>query len=229
MSASETYKSNLAALNKKIAQRTPALGAPKAAPLDAGDLLRNYTYLPELTHRIEANLDALPEGEALDRSMLYEMVLWKLSRFVWLDDDVLSRLSATRAIAPGEHRKAEMLLRDLLRAKGVRLPMASTFLRFMNPDTFQIIDERAFRMVLPNEEIPAPTGETRTKGYLDRCCKLYFLYLDALHEISSEALPFSQADRVLYQLDKALGNGLGKRKPTNDQEDELVAAYANEN
>lgn len=66
MSASETDKSNLAALNEKIAQRTPALSAPEAAPLDAGDLLRNYTYLPELTHRIKANLDALPEGEALD-------------------------------------------------------------------------------------------------------------------------------------------------------------------
>ncbi|MBR8403931.1 hypothetical protein [Burkholderia cenocepacia] len=56
MSASETDKSNLAVLNEKIAKRTAALGAPEAAPLDAGDLLRSYTYLPELTHRIEANL-----------------------------------------------------------------------------------------------------------------------------------------------------------------------------
>ncbi|ABO55094.1 hypothetical protein LA345_13130 [Burkholderia vietnamiensis] len=223
MSASETYKSNLAALNEMIAQRAKGLGAPAAASLDAGDLLRNYAYLPELTDRIEANLDALPEGETLNRSMFYEMVLWKLSRFVWIDDDVLASLSAARTIAPGEHRKAETLLRDLLRAKGVRLPMASTFLRFMNAETFQIIDERAFRMVLPSEEIPAPTGETRTKGYLDRCCKLYFRYLDALREISGEALPFSQADRVLYQLDKALGNGLGKRKPSTDQEESQLA------
>ncbi|CAB3768975.1 hypothetical protein [Paraburkholderia solisilvae] len=47
-------------------------------------------------------------------------------------------------------------------------------------------------------------------GYLDRCCNLYFRYLDALHEISSEALPFSHTDRVLYQLDKELGNGVGQ-------------------
>jgi hypothetical protein len=102
--------------------------------------------------------------------MLYEIILWKLSRFVWFDDAVLPQLRAARSIPPGEHRQAEPLLRALLHAKGARLAMASTFLRFVNPETFQIMDERAFRMLLPDEEVPVPYGKTRSKGYLDDCC-----------------------------------------------------------
>lgn len=35
----------------------------------------------------------------------------------------------------------------LLKAKGVRLAMASTYLRFRNPQVFQIIDQRVYRQV----------------------------------------------------------------------------------
>ena len=203
------FEENLAALNRLRAEKAATVGAKAPEVLDAVKLLEEYNYLPELTAKIEARLDALTDDEAPSRSMLYEIVLWKLSRFVWFDDAVLPQLRAARSIRPGEHRQAEPLLRALLNAKGARLAMASTFLRFVNPETFQIIDERAFRMLLPNEEVPVPNGKTRSKSYLDDCCDLYFRYLDTLHQISSDALPFSQTDRVLYQLDKELGNGVG--------------------
>lgn len=203
------FEQNLAALNRLRAEEAVAKGAAAPEALDAVKLLKQYSYQPELTAKIEARFDALTEEEAPNRSMIYEMILWKLSRFVWFDDALLPQLRDARSIRPGEHYQAEPLLRALLTAKGARLAMASTFLRFANPDTFQIIDERAMRMVLPDEEIPTPYGETRTESYLARCCNLYFRYLDALHAISGETLPFSQTDRVLYQLDKELGNGVG--------------------
>lgn len=204
------FEQNLAALNRLRTEDAATKGAAVPEALDAVALLKRYSYQPELTAKIEARLEALTEDEAPNRSMLYEMILWKLSRFVWFDDAVLPQLRDARSIPSGQHRQAEPLLRALLDAKGARLPMASTFLRFSNPDTFQIIDERAIRMVLPDEEIPEPYSEARTKSYLDRCCDLYFRYLDALHAISSDALPFSRTDRVLYQLDKELGNGVGR-------------------
>ncbi|CAJ3074542.1 hypothetical protein [Burkholderia pseudomallei] len=207
---------NLERLRAKKAAEAAARRRAEPEPVDATALFSRYAYLPDLTEQIEARVEALSEDESPDRSMVYEMILWKLSRFVWFDDEALSQLSAARTIAPGQHRQAEPLLRALLSAKGARLPMASTFLRFVNPKAFQIIDERAFRMVLPDEEIPKPGVGPRTKGYLDRCCTLYFRYLDALHAISSEELPFSKSDRVLYQLDKELGNGVGQRRPRKD-------------
>ncbi|VVE89876.1 hypothetical protein [Pandoraea bronchicola] len=204
------FEQNLAALNRLRAEEAAAKGVSPIEMLDAVKLLKKYNYQPELTAKIEARLDALTEDEAPNRPMIYEMILWKLSRFVWFDDAVLPLLRDARSIQPREHRQAEPLLRALLNAKGARLAMTSTFLRFTNPNTFQIIDERAIRMVLPDEKIPAPYGETRTEGYLVRCCDIYFRYLDALHAISGESLPFSHTDRVLYQLDKELGNGVGQ-------------------
>lgn len=216
--SARAFEENLAAFHRLRAENKMGAPAGGSAPeaLDVATLLEEYSYLPELTAKIEARLGAMTADEAPNRSMLYEIVLWKLSRFVWFDDAVLPQLRDARKIRPGEHRQAEPLLRALLNAKGARLPMASTFLRFVNCETFQIIDERAFRMVLPNEEIPTPSGKTRSTRYLDRCCTLYFRYLDALHEISSEALPFSKTDRVLYQLDIALGNGIGPSAKARD-------------
>ncbi|VVD29246.1 conserved protein of unknown function [Paraburkholderia dioscoreae] len=179
--------------------------APESA--DARTLLNRYSYLPELT----AKLDNRAKGTGVGRLELYEMVLWKLSRFPHIDDELLARIGEVDSIEPGKHRDAKCLLAELLRCKGVRLPVASTLLRFANPETFQVIDERALRVLLPNDRVPAPVPGSRSKAYLVRCCELYFRYLDELRTICSEALPFRLADRALYQLDKELGNKIGKR------------------
>lgn len=42
---------------------------------------------------------------------------------------------------------AEEILRKLLMTPGIRLPMASTILRFKNPNVYQIIDQRAYRFL----------------------------------------------------------------------------------
>ena len=47
----------------------------------------------------------------------------------------------------GQHRKADSFLENVLECKGIDLAMASTILRFRNPNVFQIIDKRAYRAV----------------------------------------------------------------------------------
>jgi hypothetical protein len=105
----------------------------KASEFD-GDLagfLDNYKYQPTLTPR----LDSL-DGTEFTRELVNEIVLWKVNRFVSLDDGLLRQIEALRRLKPGEHRQAKTELVALLDVHGVDLPMASTILRFRNPAVF---------------------------------------------------------------------------------------------
>ncbi|MGE4542772.1 MAG: hypothetical protein AB7D06_01560 [Pedobacter sp.] len=167
-------------------------------------LLSEYTYQPELTRK----LDMLQPSD-LNSEIFYEIILWKLNRFPKLESDLIGSLKEIAGLKPKEHRKAMSQLRALLRCPGIALPMASTVLRFLNPDVFQIIDDRVYRIVLSGKA-KYPTKPTRvTENYLATSAMIYFDYLDALHEQCCAELPFSEADRILYQLDKKLGNKIG--------------------
>lgn len=167
-------------------------------------LLSEYTYQPELT----ARLDRL-QPEDLTTEVFYEIVLWKLSRFPQLSTDLLTEIKEVAKLEPKEHRKATKQLRALLRTPGVALPMASTVLRFLNPNVFQIIDDRVYRIIHPGKaKYPIKPLKLNEK-YLTTSESIYFAYLDALHEQACEQLPFKDADRILYQLDIKLGNKIG--------------------
>ena len=171
-------------------------------------VLDDYDYQPNLTSK----LDQL-SPETLNRESFYEIVLWKTNRFPEISDELIASLRSLSAIKSKAHRQSEACLRALLQTKGIQLPMASTILRFINPNSFQIIDDRAYRRVLefatdmPNKYPPKPTMVT--ESYLARSVELYFRYLDELHKICSDTLPFKLADRILYQLDKKLDNRIG--------------------
>src|ERR1039457_2182228 len=137
----------------------------KATDFDGGlsDVLRQYKYQPELTKRLD-NLDAVN----LTPELLNEIVLWKVNRYVSLDEDQLRRTDALRKLKPGEHEQARPILAELLDAHGVDLPMASTFLRFRNPPVFQIIDRHAYRAVY-GEDFPL-----HTKSPAERKIEVYF-------------------------------------------------------
>lgn len=167
-------------------------------------LLDDYRYQPDLTPR----LDALRAAD-FDLEAFYEIVLWKVNRYAEPSSGLLTSLKLVATVRPKEHREAEPQLLALLRCKGVRLPMASTVLRFLNPGAFQIIDERAYGILCPGEKIPAKHNKV-TESYLSRSAAIYFAYLDKLHDESGINFPFSQMDRILYQLDKKLGNRIGR-------------------
>ena len=107
---------------------------------DLSDFLKDYTYQPKLTTKLDDLV-----GVSLTTELLNEIVLWKINRYVSLKGDQLQRIDALSNLKPGEHGQAGSILEELLGAHSVDLPMASTFLRFRNPSVFQIIDRHAYR------------------------------------------------------------------------------------
>jgi thermostable 8-oxoguanine DNA glycosylase len=169
---------------------------------DLSEFLLKYKYQRTLTKRLDdlEDLDLTPE-------MLNEIVLWKVNRYVSLDGDQLCRIDALRTLESGEHKKALSVLKDLLEAHGVDLPMASTFLRFRNPSVFQIIDRHAYRALYGRDY------NLYTKTSVTKKIEVYFAYLDDLHHLcDAKELSFSTMDRVLYVFDKETNGSLSKEK-----------------
>lgn len=129
---------------------------------DPSSLLDEYDYHPELT----AELDEL-EADEFDHEILYKIVLWKLSRFPYVTDEVVGELKGIADIETGKHQEARGILKKLLRTPGIALPMASTIVRFINPNTFQIIDDRAYRVLFPGEAKYPSKPQKITDGYID--------------------------------------------------------------
>lgn len=74
--------------------------------------------------------------------------------------------------------------------------MASTILRFKNPQVYQIVDQRVFRFIYGR------TLQDELKKEKDQV-KVYLDYLKKLKEVCKEkSIDFSKSDRVLYELDK---------------------------
>ena len=93
---------------------------------------------------------------------------------------------------------------DLLEIKGVKIAMASTILKMFYPDSFPIIDQRAYRE-LNGEDLPEYYGATANRKYAD----LYFQYILDCHIYNQSVCPninFDDIDKVLYQLDLEKGN-----------------------
>lgn len=160
---------------------------------EAKKLLDSYSYQPRLT-RV---LDGIKAGDKFDQPRINEIVLWKVNRYASIDDYVIASLNRLSHLTQGDHRQAADVLEKLLKTHGVRLPMASTLLRFRNRAVFQIIDERAYRAVYGKAYSCACTSNSK-----DAICT-YFKYLDDVATLANQNnLEFSAMDRILYQFDK---------------------------
>jgi len=83
---------------------------------------------------------------------------------------------------------------SLLECKGVRLPMASTYLRFRNPSVFQIIDQRVWHQLYDNEYENSYNKDVQIKKYLQ--------YLKDLQiQCQRDNIHFEIADRYYYLKD----------------------------
>lgn len=150
-----------------------------------------YKFQEELTK----DLDKL-EGD-FDQSVINEIVLWKVNRYAKVDD---SQLALLNEIDKNSLELDEELTRDiliaLLNCSGIQLAMASTILRFKNPQVYQIVDQRVFRFIYGR------TLQDELKKEKDQV-KVYLDYLKKLKEVCKEkSIDFSKSDRVLYELDK---------------------------
>ena len=158
-----------------------------------------YDYNPHLTKTLDSIKDDF------DQEIINMIVLWKVNRYPYVPEDLLTALNEIRNdIAIMKHH--EELLSRLLDCKGLQLPMASTFLRFRNPSLFQIIDQHVYRLLTGNElSLPVFPSE-KNKKFI---CETYFDYL-GFSETKCKVLniPFEQADRILYNADKRINKGV---------------------
>ncbi|MBL1242835.1 MAG: hypothetical protein COA39_000290 [Sulfurimonas sp.] len=163
-------------------------------------LMEEYNYNLDLTNKLD-NLNV----DDFSRESFYEIILWKLNRFPIIEDTLLDELKTLSSLKNEEHEISKEILKKLLSCSGIRLPMASTILRFINPNVFQIIDDRVFRILFAESKMPTKPAKV-TEKYLNNSCDIYFKYIDKLVEICDDDLPFFDADRIIYFLDKKLGN-----------------------
>lgn len=156
---------------------------------------KDYNYQPQLTAKLDNN-----SGDFSEMTLL-EIALWKINRYPTITQDLLDDINYLRKSY--SDKKARNLLRKLLDLKGFDLPMASTVLRFAVPDKLQIIDQRVYRFITPNEDcLNIPYNK-------DQKVELYFSYIERLNSICNDYdIPFSKADRILYQLDKILNKDI---------------------
>lgn len=134
---------------------------------------------------------------------LYMITLWKVNRFPIINDDIIDKLNTLRSLDTINEEKTRDALNLLLDIKGVRLPMASTYLRFLNPNIYQIIDVRAYRAAFCYDE----KRPDYTKASNDECIDIYLNYLNRLREIAQigyygVVVEFKDLDRFLYEIDK---------------------------
>lgn len=155
-----------------------------------------FTYQPLLTDKLRNE-----QASRVAQEWINEVVLWKLNRYVQLNTSTLALLNDPRM---KENRLDESFTRQLLFAllstDGIRLPMASTILRFRNAAIFQIIDQRAYRFVCGKKLSSANGKSIKSK---EKQIDVYFKYLEKLRTLSQEKQwPFEQLDEILYVLDK---------------------------
>jgi thermostable 8-oxoguanine DNA glycosylase len=155
-------------------------------------LKKSYKYQTELTRR----LDKI-KSRQFSQPLINEIVLWKTNRYAEPSGQTMRALNRLKHVKRGEHRKAKVAIELLLCESGVDLPMASTILRFRNPNAFQIIDRHAYRAVYGKKY--TLTTKTRLQTKIDT----YFQYLDDLIVISKrKGVDYKLLDRVLYVFDK---------------------------
>jgi hypothetical protein len=107
-----------------------------------------FDYEPELTNRLD-NVQKI-----FDQTIVNEIVLWKVARFANIDPSVFKLINAIEPLSRElDVSQTTELLQSLLKTKGIGLPMASTILRFKNPNIYQIIDQRVYRFIYPGQSL----------------------------------------------------------------------------
>ncbi len=158
----------------------------------------NFEYQKTLTQK----LDSI--STEFDQNTLNEIVLWKVNRYAEFETNLIAQInSVDNNETKIDYEKTKLILRGLLKTKGVQLPMASTILRYRNPNIYQIIDQRVYRIIYPNQELKLQTyaSEANLNNQID----MYLEYLKDLNKVCSDLnIPFSQSDRILFMADRRI-------------------------
>jgi len=139
-----------------------------------------------------------------DQNIINEIVLWKVNRYAELSEESISLLNSIPTTSDKINVElTRTILRQLINERGIQLPMASTILRFKNPKIYQIIDQRAYRFLYPGKTLKLSTYKSTDN--IENQINIYLNYLtDLRNAIELKHIPFEEADRVLYNLDKRI-------------------------
>ena len=160
-----------------------------------------FKYQKELTKKLDMGFSDF------SHETINEIVLWKVNRYVNIKEETLAKINSIQTNSKVLNEKlTKEILSELLATNGIRLPMASSILRFRNPNIYQIIDQRVFRILYGDKKI---TFTSTSKKGVEEQIDTYMKYLKDL-KIESDKLkiPFQLADRVLYMADKRLNKEL---------------------
>ena len=129
-----------------------------------------FKYQEQLTNKLDSNTTDF------DQNILNEIVLWKVNRYASFDDETIALINSIKK----EDSKINIeltsnILTKLLKTKGVQLAMASTILRFKNPEIYQIIDQRVYRIIYENQELKLNTFLNEKN--INARIELYYKYL----------------------------------------------------
>ena len=139
-----------------------------------------------------------------DQNILNEIVLWKVNRYANFDSDLITLINTIKRTEKEINiDQTSLVLKGLLKTKGVQLSMASSILRFRNPNIYQIIDQRVFRIIYPNKKLNVNTYPSEKN--INYQIEIYLKYLKDLKKVSSDLnIPFDQSDRILFMADKRI-------------------------
>ncbi|MCS3801454.1 hypothetical protein [Niastella sp. OAS944] len=162
---------------------------------DISYINKDYDYQPLLTPKLDQS-----HTQNFTQELINEIVLWKVNRYANLTAEIFDLLNSN--LLRGNELDLEftkLVLKELLKMPGIRLPMASTILRFRNPNVYQIIDQRAYRLLFGKE---LRVTDPRNDKVIDQQIILYLDYLEKLRATAYEySWQFSEMDRILYILD----------------------------
>ena len=155
--------------------------------------IEDYSYQNLLTPK----LDGLDSD--FDQNIINEIVLWKVNRYALIKPETLELLNQIKKEDQVLDEELTMKILSKLLGKdhkGIRLAMASTILRFKNPNIYQIIDQRVYRFIFgKNFDYKLSDINGQIEIYLDYLKKLKIGCKD-------KNVPFSDADRIFYMMDK---------------------------
>lgn len=155
--------------------------------------IHEFNYQIALTPK----LDKLESN--FDQEIINEIVLWKVNRYAGIKVEALELINQ---IDNSSNQLNKELTTEILKKlldnsqRGIQLAMASTILRFKNPEVYQIIDQRVYRFI---------TGEILniSKMKISEQINLYFDYLSRLRQKCIKyKIEFKESDRILYLMDK---------------------------
>lgn len=157
--------------------------------------LTQFKYQDKLTKKLDKLI-----GD-FDQNILNEIVLWKVNRYAEFDEQTIAMLNTISNDEVLDEEKTKQMLKSLLNIDGVGLPMASSILRFKNPNVYQIIDQRVYRVIY-EYDLPKRYQDDANIG-------LYLEYLKKLREVCDiHKIDFNKADRILYLFDKECNKDL---------------------